>query len=789
MLHNYIKITFRNIIRHKAYSFLNIGGLAIGMACSIFILLWVQNELSYDRSHKKAGQLYRLTCSVEDFNAAVTPAGMAEGLQEVMPEIESAVRVSSSKTRLFEANNKRFEEKMVYYVDSNFIQVFNYPLIKGDAATALSRPDVVIINESTANKYFGEQEALGKSLRIGNDKYLTVTGIISDKGPNSHLKFDFIMPMSFIAATDNDLVSKTWANFNFYTYIQFKDNADLSASNISRLQKTIDGIYEGRKPEGMHPKFALQPVADIHLYSNLQIDVAGRGNIQYVKIFFIVAIFILAVACINFMNLATARSARRAKEVGLRKVVGAGRTQLIFQFLGESLVIAFISVVIAVGIVWLMLPSFNTLSGKQLDMELFDTKLLTTLLGIAMLTGLISGSYPALFLSSFKPISVLKGKLRTGTGDLLFRNSLVVTQFMVSIVLLAGTAVVYQQLNFISERNVGFDKGNLLYMPMNGDLYDNREALKNSLRQDPLTSKFSIISDLPTNLTTGSTDVEWEGKTPNTNPVIPSIEVDENFTDVFQATILSGRSFSNEFKADSANFIVNETAVKLMGMTVENAVGKQVDWNDRVGTIIGVVKDFNFKPLQYTIEPLFLLKQRGGGTVVIRTQPSNAEATIKALETINAKLNPAYPFTFNFIDQDLANQYQGEQQMGKVFNLFAVLAIFISCLGLYGLSAFTAEQRTREIGVRKVLGASVGSIVYLLSGRFTKLIIIAMAIAVPISWYAIDSWLQSFAYRVEISWLVFVAASLGALFIAWLTVSYESVKAAVMNPVKSLRSE
>ena len=789
MLRNYFKIAFRNIIRHKAYSFLNISGLAIGMACSIFILLWVQNEQSYDRAHPMSERLFRLTCHVGDFNAAVSPAGMAEGLQQAMPEIETTVRTSSTESRLFASGNLKFEEKDVYWADSNFLQVFSFPLLRGNAQTAMSRPDAVIITESIAKKYFGSEDALGKTMRIANERNLTVTGIVSDQVPNSHLRFSILMPISAIAATDHDIKTKTYGSFNFYTYIQLKENVDLSDAKIAALNNRIKTVYLQHIPDGLKPGFTLQPVQDIHLKSNFQIDNADRGNIQYVNIFFIVALFILAVACINFMNLATARSARRAKEVGLRKVVGAGRRQLILQFLGESVMISFISVLLAILLVWGLLPAFNDLAGKELNLQLFDGGLLLTLLGIALLAGLISGLYPALFLSGFRPISVLKGKLRTGAGDQLFRNSLVVTQFVVSIVLLAGTAVVFKQLNYIRERNVGFEKANLLYMPMKGDLWEKQESLKNALTQSRFTSNFSVISHLPTNLATGSIDVKWEGKAEGSQPVIPSIYIDENFVEVFQAEMLNGRSFSSEFKGDSANFVINETAVKLMGMTTKNAVGKSLDWDGRRGMIIGVVKDFNFKPLQYAIEPLVLRKNRGGGIVVVRTEPNNTESAIKELGAINTTLNPAYPLVFSFIDQDLAKQYQGEQQMGRIFNLFAVLAIFISCLGLYGLSAFTAEQRTREIGVRKVLSASVGSIVYLLSGKFTRLILVAMLIAIPVAWYSIDNWLQSFAYRVEISWIIFVGASLGALFIAWLTVSYESVKAAVMNPVKSLRSE
>ncbi|HEY1060164.1 MAG TPA: ABC transporter permease, partial [Daejeonella sp.] len=626
MLKNYFKIAFRNLIRHKAYSFLNISGLAIGMACSIFILLWVQNEQSYDKMHPNSERLFRLTCHVGDFNSAVSPAGMAEGLQAAMPEIETTVRTSSTKSRLFAVGNLKLEEKDVYYADSNFLQVFSFPLVQGNAQTAMSRPDAVIITQSIAKKYFADADAIGKTIQIANEQNLIVTGIVSDKVPNTHLKFSILMPMSALYPTDNDLKTKTYGNFNFYTYIQLKKNVDLSDTKIVALNNQIKTVYLQHNPDGLKPGFNLQPVHDIHLKSNLQIDNADRGNIQYVNIFFIVALFILVVACINFMNLATARSARRAKEVGLRKVVGAGRQQLILQFLGESVLISFISVVLAIGIVWGLLPAFNSLAGKELNLELFEGGLLITLFSIALFTGLISGSYPALFLSGFKPISVLKGKLLTGRGDLLFRNSLVITQFVVSIILLAGTAVVYKQLNYIRERNVGFEKENLLYMPMKGDLWGKQESLKDALKQSRFINNFSIISDLPINLTSGNTDVEWEGKAEGSQPVIPSIDIDENFMDVFKTKVLSGRSFSNEFKGDSANFVINETAVKLMGMTVENASGKWLDWGGKRGMIIGVVKDFNFKPLQYAIEPLVLRKNRWGSVVVVRTQLNNTES-------------------------------------------------------------------------------------------------------------------------------------------------------------------
>lgn len=788
MFKNYLKIAFRNIVRHKAFSILNIAGLAIGMACSILILLWVQNELSYDRFHANANQLYRLTASAGDFKAAVSPAGMAEGLQNNLPEIKATVRLSKPSTNLFEVKNQKFEEKRVFFADSNFLQVFSFPLIEGNAKTALQRPDGILITQDMAKKYFGNQNALGKIIRKDNSDNFIVTGVLANVPSNSHLQFDFIVPMSYLAKTNADLQNKTWGNFNFYTYIQLNKNIAASSASLIKLEQKIKEIYIAQNKK-LKVDFQLQPVTSIHLHSNLQIDVPGNGNIQYVNIFFIVALFILAVACINFMNLATARSARRAKEVGLRKVVGAARTQLILQFLGESLIISFLSLLIAVGIVGLLLPMFNDLAGKQLSVNLLDGKLLISLVAIALVTGLISGSYPALYLSGFRPAMVLKGKVKSGGSNLIFRNILVVTQFVVSIILLAGTAVVYKQLNFIKSKNLGFEKSNLLYIPMTGDIWSKQQALKTTLLQNPLTSDFTVISDLPTELVTGTIDVQWEGKDPNSQIVIPSIDVDENFIKVFGMKMLSGRSFSSAFKGDSSNYIINEKAAQMMGMNVNNAIGKPLSFADVKGTIIGVVKDFNFKPLQYEIEPLILRLNKWGGIVVVRTKPGNTESTIKALQKIYSGLNPAYPLTYNFLDKDLDNLYRGEQQMGRIFNLFAILAIFISCLGLYGLSAFMAEQRTKEIGVRKVLGASVFNIVYLLSGSFTRLIFIAMAIAIPVSWFAINSWLKSFAYRIDISWTIFLVASSAALLIAWFTVGYESIKAAIANPVKSLRTE
>jgi putative ABC transport system permease protein len=689
---------------------------------------------------------------------------------------------------LLETGNKKFEEKRVFYADASFMDVFSYPLVKGDRATALKQVDAILITQEMATKYFGNEDPIGKILRKDNQENVVVTGVLANIPANSDLQFDFIIPMASLAKTFSDLKNNVWSNFNFLDYIQLDRSFDPSAANLSRLEKQIDQIFLKHSP-GTKALFQLQPLTKIHLAPERLGDLPGHGNAQYVNIFFIIAILILIVACINFMNLATARSARRAKEIGLRKVAGAVRGQLILQFLSESVFISFLSLLLAIVIVNLFLPVFNELANRKLAIDLWDVKLWLSLFGIALLTGIISGSYPALFLSGFNPVKVLKGNVKSMGGNLLFRNTLVVVQFMVSIILLVGTVVIYNQLKFIRDRNPGFEKANLLYIPMSGDIWGKQQAFKNELSQNPLTSNFAVTSDLPTNLGGWTLSVDWDGKDPHSQRSFPVMAVNEDFTHTFGVQLLAGRSFSREFKADSSNYLINEKMAQVMGLNANTAVGKPLTLWGNKGTIVGVVNDFNFKPIQQAIEPLVMPFNKMGGFVVVRTLPGKTQATVQALAKISQELNPAYPFQFDFLDQDLSNLYKGEQQMGNIFNLFAILGIFISCLGLYGLSAFMTEQRTKEIGVRKVLGASVLNLVYLLSSGITRLILIAIVIAIPISWYAVNSWLAGFAYHTSVSWLVFLTASLAALGIAWLTVSYESVKAAIVNPIKSLRTE
>jgi putative ABC transport system permease protein len=785
MFSNYLKIAIRNIVRHKAFAAINIAGLTIGMACSIFILLWVQQEWSYDKFHKNASTIYLVSAG-----GATNSGPMLPELKARIPAISNFVRFSSLTSTVFSTGAKTFEEKAVFYADSTLLQVFSFPLVEGNAETAMMRPDAVLITEDMAKKYFGSDDPVGKSLRRDNKDNLVVTGVLKNIPANSHLQFDFVMPFSAIAHTDWRLRDNVWASYDFYDYVQLDDHFKATPAALAGINRQINQIFDEHYNDHP-PTMNLQPLTDIHLHSSYHSSLPGQGNIQYVNTFFAVALFILAVACINFMNLATARSSRRAKEVGLRKVVGAGRRQLIGQFLGESLFISSVSLLLAVGIVHLLLPVFSDLSGKQLSIRLLDGKLIGMLIGIALFTGLISGIYPALFLSGFKPVKVLKGDVRTGGGNLYFRNGLVVLQFVVSIVLLAGTAVVYRQMNFIRNRDLGYNQSNLLYMPIADDLIGKQRAMNAELESNPLTANFSCISDPIADLGSNTTGVEWEGKTSaDKNIWFTKAWITDHFFDVLQLKMASGRPLSTTGFADSGNFVINEKAAGVMGMTPATAVGRMITFNGGKGTIVGVVKDFNYKPAQSAIEPMILAYNTSNeGVLLVRTRTGKTEATIKALEKLSKTLNPSFPFTYGFIDQEIDNLYKGDQQMGHLFNVFSIIAILISCLGLYGLSAFMAEQRTKEIGVRKVLGASVFSLLYLLSTGFTRLVLLASAIAIPITWFAANKWLGSFAYRIDIGWTVFVLASLAALAIAWITVSYESIKAAIVNPIKSLRTQ
>lgn len=790
MINNYLKVAIRNLLRQKGFSFINIFGLALGISCTALIGMWVMDELSYDRFHKDYEHIYRITAALPELkvHAAVSPAPLMLAIQNEIPEVEDAVRISDFNRSLVQVGDIKFEEKNILFADSNFFQFFTFPFIKGDAEHALRNPEGIVLTEQMAKKYFGSTDVIGKTIRKDNKEDFTVTGVIANIPDNSHLRFDFVQPMRFLARTNNDLKTNKWDNFNWFTYFRLNGKASQSGEAIAAMENKMQAIYKKNEPV-LKVSFILQPLSRIHLHSNFLADIPGHGNAQNVYIFAIVAIFILVVACLNFMNLATARAARRAKEVGLRKVVGAIRLHLTGQFLAESLVVALIALVLAVLIIYIVLPYFNTLGGKNLSLDFTNLKLLGGLLGITVATGLLAGSYPALYLSGFLPAAVLKGNTASGASGGVFRNAMVVIQFAVSISLIVGTTIVYRQLKYIQALNLGYDKSNLVYVRMTGDLWSKYDAFRTALESNSATAQYSFISEIPTTNSGATISVEWAGKDPNSQPLFYNTAVDENFGEVFKATMLEGHGYGKNAKADSVNIIVNEAALKTMGMHLESAVGTKIKIWGTERTIIGVVKDFNFRPVQEAIGPMFLDRNTWGGFAMVRTSPGETEKTIQALERICKEMNPSYPFEYHFLDQSIDNMYKAEQRMGSLFNIFAVLAIVISCLGLYGLSAYLAERRTREMGIRKVLGASGFQLVYLLSATFTRPILIATIIAVPVAWYGMHEWLSAFVYHVSIEWTIFLMAFLLSLVIAWLTVSFESIKAATTNPVTSLRSE
>ena len=798
MFRSYLKTALRSLFRNKLFSCLNILGLATGMTCSILIFLWVQDELSYDRFNNNAGSIYRLTGRVGDINAAVVPVPIGVAIKEGIPAVKNATRISSLQC-MVTIGTQKFEEKNSYYADTNFLRIFNYPVLQGDAATLLSRPDGVVLTESGARKYFGSPaNAMGKTLHIDNDyngNDLLVTGILKDIPHNSHLQFDMLVPIALYERTINQ--TQAWANFDVYTYLQVNDHFVATPAAEAALQQQIMDLYRRNDKSGTNGFLFLQPLLQIHLHSNYMLDVAGQGNATHVKIFSLVAVFILLIAAINFMNLSTALSGQRAKEVGLRKTVGALRSQLVMQFLVEALLLSFISLVIGLAIAWTLLPMFNDLAAKEISIQLLNIKILAALTGIVVVVGLLSGSYPALFLSSFNPVKVLKGVKMLHGGKTFFRNSLIVVQFSIAVILIVSTIVVYKQLQFIRNMDIGYTKENLLYVPIPrlGDLQRNQLAIRTAMSQYPDIENYAFISHLPTDLATGTRAVDWEGKTPTDDLVFPQLWVDDHFVRTFGMHMKTGRFFSKDFKGDDNNFVVNETALKAMHLKVETALGKRVTMDERTGVIVGVVKDFNFKPVQQPIQPLILRNATDGnfngntGYVVIRTTPADMNRVLGTMKKVFQQLYSDFPFSFGLVDSDLSRLYIAEQRMGKLFNIFSVLSVIVSCLGLFGLTTFATQKRIKEIGVRKVLGASVAGIVGMLSKDFIRLVIFALLIAFPVAWWVMNKWLRNFAYHISMQWWFFAVAGAIAVVISFITVSYQSIRAAKANPVKSLRAE
>jgi len=793
MIRNYFKTAFRYMRSKKLFIGLNIFGLASGLACSILIFLWVQDELSFDKFNPGADRIFRLTAQVKDIGSAMTPMAFSAAIKSELPGVKNTTRITPLE-KIITVGTRKFDEKHMYYADSNFLRIFNYPLLRGDKASVLLAPGSVVVTEATAIKYFGSvEQAMGKSIYIDNDikgATLQVTGVLKNVPANSHLRFDQLLP---IENWDRQVIEpQPWRYFDSYIYFQLADQVKPNAGVIRDLERQINVMRNKAiaNTAAVPASLSVEPLTDIHLYSHFGHDVDGQGNIQYVRIFMLVAGFIIFIACINFMNLATALSGTRAKEVGLRKTVGALRWQLTLQFIGESLLLAFISLGFALLLVYAVLPFFNTLAAKSINLDLADIKLVGKILAITTLVGLLAGSYPAFYTSSFNVIKILKGEQLLKRKGSLLRNGLVVLQFSISVVLIVSTVVIYNQLHFIHNRDIGFDKENLLYIPMPevGDLTDNADALKSVLSQSPGIGDYTITSDLPTDLGT-NTPLTWRGMENGTLVMCHWINVDEKYLKTFGIKMLTGQFYSGDFKGGDSAYVVNETAAKAMGMDPVTAVGKMITVRGREGAIIGVVKDFNFKPVYQPIEPLVIRQRAFGDFLIVRTAGGTMQKTLASVQNCFQRVYGNNPFSYGFVDQDLDRLYIAESRMGTLFNGFSVLSIIISCLGLFGLAAFATQRRTKEIGIRKVLGAGKAGIVVLLAKEFLKLVAISLVIAFPVAWFAMNQWLQGFVYRITMSGWIFAAAGVAALLVAFLTVSYQTIRAAIANPVDSLRSE
>lgn len=798
MFKNYLKIALRNIVRQKGYSFINIIGLALGMACCIFLLLWVQHQISFDKFHENANNLYRVEVEIPQPQGKIrgpnTPYPLGPAVQANIPEIKNLARWQSPPRLLIRYGENQFYEPLARAVDPAFLQMFSFPLITGNKETALNDPHSIVLSEAIAQKYFGNDDPMGKILSINNKYSFMVTGVMKDFSDNSTLRAEILIPFDFLK--EIGYYGENWLSCNCITWVELNDNSqqatvgrkitDLYRNQILNQQSnfTAEEINSATGTNAWN--FLLMPLTDINLYG---FNVFETGSIQTVRIFVMLAVMVLLIACINYMNLATARSATRAKEVGLRKVVGANRKHIITQFFGESILLAFIAIIISFVLVILLFPAFNDLTGGQFsEISLLKSNFIFIILFVALVTGIISGSYPAFFLSRFRPIKVLKSRLHLGTKRPSLRKSLVVVQFSLSIFLIIVTIVAYHQLQFMLHKNLGYNKEHLVYIPLRSGTQESYSLLKEELLTNPSVISVSGINNRPTNIVSNWNDASWEGKDPEFAPEIVYNSVDFDFIETMGIEMIEGRAFSKSFPGDASQaFLVNEEMVKLMGTT--SVVGKNFSFLRRTGTIVGVMKNFHHRSLASKIEPLVFLLEPKPYHLVVRLQAGNIPAAIESIKSLWQKINPQFPFVYAFLDEDFAEMYRADRQMSSIFSYAATLAIVIACIGLIALVSFTSERRTKEIGIRKVLGASVSGIVKLLSKEFIILVAISNLIAWPLAYYGANKWLQNFAYHIELNLLYFAISGLLALSIAVVVVSFQSLQIAITNPIESLRYE
>jgi putative ABC transport system permease protein len=807
MLKNYIKTALRTLFKHKGYSLINISGLAIGLAACLLILLFVHEELSYDSYNEHADRIYRLAGSFRyggrDFDVAVAPAPTGKAMIDEYPEVADAVRFRQRGSIIVQYGDNSFMERRAVFADPSLFNVFTIPLLSGNPETALSSPNTLVLSRFTAEKYFRDEDPIGKTLKLENRDDYKVTGVFEEIPDNSHFHFDIILSMSSLAESK----SPFWLSMNFQTYILLHKGSDPKALESKfdamltkymgpQIEKFMGKSMEKLAAEGdMFGEFYLQSLKDIHLRSDLMGEMEPNSDIKYVYIFSAIALFILIIASINFMNLSTARSAGRAKEVGIRKVLGSYRKQLVGQFLTESMILSFISMVIAVFLVWLALSSFNNLTGKSLEIsDLASGSMAAVLILITILTGFLSGSYPAFFISAFRPANVLKGQMKTGVKTGALRSGLVIFQFAASTILIIGTFVVYNQLHYIQNKKLGFTKEQVLIVDNTYLLGNQVESFKNTMLSYPqvVNATVSGFLPIPSNRNVSSTFPEGEINSKKSTSM-HHWTVDHDYIKTLGMKILKGRDFSRDFSTDETAAIINQPVAKQFGW--DDPLGKKVGivtsekGDITLYTVIGVVEDFHFESLRNNIEPLVMFLGESTGMTSFRIKTEDISGTIDLFRKKWKEFLPNQPFEYMFMDERFNDMYKAEQRIGRIFGIFAVLAVFVGCLGLFGLAAFTAEQRTKEIGIRKVLGASAPSIIRLLLREFIILVSIANLIAWPIAFFVMSRWLGDFAYKISLNVWIFLLAALGTLFIALLTVSYQAVRAALSDPVKSLRYE
>ncbi len=803
MFKNYLKIGMRILVKHKGSSFINITGLAIGMACCMLILLFVKDELSYDRFNEKADRIYRVNSEfvekgqIKRYSQTSPPIGPA--LQQNFPEIEVAVRVSFPNDKiLIKTGENSFYEKNFFHIDANVFRVFSFSLTEGNSETALKDLNSIVISNQIAHKYFGVASPLGKVISVelrGKMTDFQVTGVLDDIPHNSHVRPDFVIPFNNLSKGRLE----EWWDFGFNTFVLLSSSV-VPTELEEKFQKFIKDRMPASDVNEPLPRLFLQPLTDLHLYSDFEIGEGDFGPIMYVYLFSALALFIMIIACINFMNLATARSQGRAREVGVRKVVGANRNQLIWQFLSESLVMSAISLIVAVGLIELVIPVFNTIYNKSIAID-FSSDLGTILsfVVVTLIVGFIAGSYPALFHTRYQPIEVLKGTRTKGTAGSRFRKILVVAQFTISIAIIFGTIIVYSQLQFVKDIKLGFDKEHTIIIPLTRAIKPSSETFKNESLRNPNVLKASLAFTFPAGDNWWRTGVLPEGVEDIENMKRAyTFQTDFDYFKTLGTHILAGRDFSPRFQSDSNMFIINEAAVKDFGWkSPEEAIGKKLSWlghgpqHPKVGAVIGVVQDFHYKALREKISPavFHIMPSDSYELLALRIRPHSTSETLASIRKIWSSLDPGHPFEYQFLDDNVNRQYETEERLGKIFGIFSVLAIIIACMGLYALVAFTTEQRTKEIGIRKVMGATIGGIVALLSREFIKLVLVANIIAWPLAYWAMNQWLENFAYRISIGVTSFLLSAAVALVIALITVSHQAFKAATANPVDALKYE